>query len=129
MGSAPRQFCMECGHLGVLHDNKTGKCTWKDCKCAELIMSITAQEMIVLKSLAIGKNCKVVAKEMNLSVKTIEAHKYNFMHKLKLHNRVEVILFGLKQGIVKFEDLPEFRAARLEQSQLRLPIDNWSVGT
>lgn len=62
---------------------------------------LTDQEAVVLKMIAEGKTVKDIASDKKLSVKTIEAHKYNLMCKLDLHNRTEIIYYAVKKGIIK----------------------------
>jgi len=41
--------------------------------------------------LAEGKSVKEIATNLELSVKTIEAHKFNLMRKLDIHNRAQLV--------------------------------------
>src|SRR5262249_15379815 len=49
--------------------------------------SLTPREREVVKMIAEGKSVKEVASLLGLSVKTIEAHKFNLMRKLDIHNK------------------------------------------
>ena len=49
--------------------------------------ALTKREVEVLKMLAEGASVKEIASEFDLSVKTIEAHKFNLMRKLGIHNK------------------------------------------
>ena len=42
--------------------------------------------------LAEGQSIKDIARKLDLSVKTVDAHKYNLMRKLKIHDRAEHVL-------------------------------------
>lgn len=62
---------------------------------------LSDQEGVVLKMIAEGKTVKDIASYMKLSAKTIEAHKYNLMCKLSLHNRTEIIYYAIREGVIK----------------------------
>lgn len=55
--------------------------------------ALTNREGEVLSLLVEGYTVKQIATELNLSVKTIEAHKFNLMRKLDVHSRVELIQY------------------------------------
>lgn len=64
---------------------------------------VTARERDVLVRIAAGQSSKVIARELNLSVKTIEKHRSNMMRKLDLRNAAEVALFAVRNGLVPGE--------------------------
>ena len=45
----------------------------------------------MLKLLAEGNSVKEIAGDLNLSVKTVEAHKFNLMRKLDIHNKAQLV--------------------------------------
>jgi len=55
------------------------------------LSSLTSRERDVLKLLAEGMSVKEVANYFNLSIKTAEAHKYNLMRKLDVHNKAQLV--------------------------------------
>ncbi|HEX8185648.1 MAG TPA: response regulator transcription factor [Blastocatellia bacterium] len=59
---------------------------------------LTAREEDVLKKVAWGYSNKEIAAQLDISVKTVEAHKANAMKKLELHSRIDVVRFALLQG-------------------------------
>ncbi|MDE2303955.1 MAG: response regulator transcription factor [Gammaproteobacteria bacterium] len=61
---------------------------------------ITAREREVLQRIAQGLSNKVSARDLGLSVKTVEKHRSNMMRKLKLHNTAAVTMFALRHGLV-----------------------------
>ena len=63
--------------------------------------SLTAREIEVLKLLAEGRTVRAVAGVLALSVKTIEAHKFNLMRKLGIHNKAELVMWAIQRKIVK----------------------------
>ena len=54
-----------------------------------------------MKLLAEGKSVKEAATEFNLSVKTVEAHKFNLMRKLNIHNKAQLVTYAIQKKIVK----------------------------
>ena len=60
--------------------------------------TLTPREKEVLKMLAEGNSVKEVACQLNLSVKTIEAHKANAMRKLDLTGRIDIVKYAVLQG-------------------------------
>lgn len=63
------------------------------------LLSDREREILVL--LAEGIALKDIAKRLNLSVKTVEAHKYNLMRKLDLHDRSELIRYAIRKRLVE----------------------------
>ena len=62
---------------------------------------LTPREREVLKLLAEGCSTKEIANELNVSVKTVEAHKFNLMRKLNIHNRAQLIQYAIQKKIIK----------------------------
>lgn len=63
--------------------------------------SLSDREREVLVMLAEGTSLKEVATELNLSVKTVDAHKCNLMRKLNLHDRSELIRYAIRKKLVE----------------------------
>ena len=61
---------------------------------------LTAREHEILKLFAKGGTARQIAADLQLSIKTVEAHKFNLMRKLDIHNRTELIDFAIQQCIV-----------------------------
>ena len=62
---------------------------------------LTPREREVLKLLAEGKTVRVAATILGLSSKTVDAHKFNLMRKLGIHNKAELVMWAIRQKIVK----------------------------
>lgn len=62
--------------------------------------SVTTRERQVLARIAAGHSNKAVARELNLSVKTIEKHRANLMRKLELHNTADITRFALNHHLM-----------------------------
>jgi len=61
---------------------------------------ITPREREVLALIGAGEPNKVIAKNLHLSVKTVEKHRSNLMRKLGLHNTAAVTAYAIRQGLV-----------------------------
>jgi two-component system response regulator NreC len=62
---------------------------------------LTAREREVLKLLAEGKTVRSAADVLGLSVKTVDAHKFNLMRKLGIHNKAELVMWAIQKRVVK----------------------------
>jgi len=63
--------------------------------------TLTAREKQVLKILAEGSSVKEIACDLNLSVKTVEAHKFNLMRKLDIHNKAQLVQYAIQKKIIR----------------------------
>ena len=62
---------------------------------------LTAREREVLKLLAEGRTVRSAADVLGLSIKTVDAHKFNLMRKLGVHNKAELVMWAIQKKIVK----------------------------
>ncbi len=62
---------------------------------------LTAREREVLKLLAEGKTVRSAAGVLGLSAKTVDAHKFNLMRKLGIHNKAELVMWAIQKRVVK----------------------------
>ena len=63
--------------------------------------TLTPREKEVLKMLAEGLSVKEIACAIDLSVKTVEAHKFNLMRKLDLHNKAQLVQYAIQKKIIR----------------------------
>jgi DNA-binding NarL/FixJ family response regulator len=68
--------------------------------------NLTNREREVLQLIAEGKTTKEVAVALGCSVKTAETHRTNFMHKLQLHSVSEVVMYAIRNHIIRVDQLP-----------------------
>ena len=61
---------------------------------------MTARERQVLERIASGQSSKLIARELGVSTKTVEKHRFNLMRKLSLHNSAEVTMYAVRTGLV-----------------------------
>jgi len=64
-------------------------------------LRVTPRENEVLRLIAEGNSARAAAAILGVSAKTVEAHKFNFMRKLDLHNRAQVITYALRKGLIR----------------------------
>ncbi|HON65013.1 MAG TPA: LuxR C-terminal-related transcriptional regulator, partial [Phycisphaerae bacterium] len=62
---------------------------------------LTDREFQVLGRLASGATNREIAAELNVSVKTIDAHRLNLLAKLGLRNNAELTKFAMRHGVVQ----------------------------
>lgn len=63
--------------------------------------TLTPREREVIKMIAEGNSVKEIANLLGLSVKTVEAHKFNLMRKLDIHNKAQLVTYAIQKKIVK----------------------------
>jgi DNA-binding NarL/FixJ family response regulator len=63
--------------------------------------TLTRRELEILKILAEGNSVKEIASALNLSVKTVEAHKFNLMRKLDIHNKAHLVQYAIQKKIIR----------------------------
>ncbi len=62
---------------------------------------LTSREREVLKLLAEGRTVRSAADVLGLSIKTVDAHKFNLMRKLGIHNKAELVMWAIQKRVVK----------------------------
>lgn len=62
--------------------------------------SLTQRQREVLQLVAEGKGTKAIASILNISVKTVEFHKFRIMSELDLHSTAELIKYAIAEGLV-----------------------------
>jgi len=63
-------------------------------------VNVTPRELEVLNLLARGRSNKEVATALDISVKTVDAHRSNIMHKLNLRTYSDLIQFAIRHQII-----------------------------
>jgi two-component system, NarL family, response regulator NreC len=62
--------------------------------------TLTLREREVMKLLAEGQTVKQAAAVLGVSVKTVEAHKFNLMRKLDIHNKAQLVTVAIQKKIL-----------------------------
>ena len=69
-------------------------------KSASEITALTRREQEILQLLMLGGTSRDIAETLSLSIKTVEAHKFNLMRKLDVHSRSELIKLAIRKRII-----------------------------
>ena len=62
---------------------------------------LTPRELQVLKLIAEARPSKEIAKELVISVKTVERHRQNMLKKLGMSDRVELTRYAIRRGLIQ----------------------------
>ena len=64
-------------------------------------IELTLREIDIIKEIADGKPQKEIAEDLNISPRTVEAHKKNIQTKLQINNTVDLVKYAIREGIVE----------------------------
>lgn len=67
-------------------------------------MQLTARQLEILRLVARGESTRSIAEGLGLSVKTVEAHRSQIMHRLQIHDVPGLVLFAVREGIIRLND-------------------------
>jgi len=67
-------------------------------------MQLTARQLEILRLIARGESTRSIADGLGLSVKTVEAHRSQIMHRLQIHDVPGLVLFAVREGIIRLND-------------------------
>jgi two-component system response regulator NreC len=65
---------------------------------------LTPREQEVLTLIAEGLTNAAIGEQLEISVKTVDRHRENIMRKLNLHNRVELVKYAIRVGLIDLEE-------------------------
>ncbi len=74
----------------------------------EITPSLTERELEVIKALAQGKSNKEIARDLDISEKTVRNHTSNIYKKLHIFDRTQAVIYAVRRGLVNLEQ-PEPR--------------------
>lgn len=74
---------------------------WGDIQKGESVDGLSPREREVLQLIAEGYTNKEMAEILCISIKTVQAHRYNLMAKLDLHDRGELIKYAIQKKIIE----------------------------
>ncbi len=99
-----------------IHDNKGISLTEKVHEAATLIEPIgvlteeqleqqmlTHRQQETLRLLAQGMSNKQIAQQLNISVKTVDAHRASIMTRLRIHNLAGLVKYAIRTGLTTLE--------------------------
>ncbi len=64
---------------------------------------LTPREQEVLVLVAEGLTNNEIAEQLVISVKTVDRHRENIMRKLNLHNRIDLVKYAIKKGLIDLD--------------------------
>lgn len=65
-------------------------------KLNDIPLSLTGRETEVLNSIVLGNSNKLIAKELNISTRTVDTHRTNIMKKLKARNTADMVRIAIE---------------------------------
>ena len=65
---------------------------------------LTPREQEVLIQIAEGYSNPEIAENLVISVKTVDRHRENIMRKLNMHNRIELVKYAIRTGLIDLEE-------------------------
>lgn len=65
---------------------------------------LTPREQEVLMLIAQGLSNGEIAEQLVISIKTVDRHRENIMRKLNLHNRVDLVKYALRKGLIDLDE-------------------------
>jgi two-component system, NarL family, response regulator NreC len=87
---------------GLMKDSPNKSRTeWPDATTSAQPRSLTLREREVLKLLAEGRTVRSAASALGVSIKTVDAHKFNLMRKLGIHNKAELVMWAVRKRLVR----------------------------
>jgi len=66
---------------------------------------LSSREREVLQLLAEGLSVKEIASHLNLSIKTVDVHKYNLMRKIGVHDRIELVKYAIQRRLISVSEM------------------------
>jgi two-component system, LuxR family, response regulator FixJ len=68
---------------------------------AARVISLTERERQVMQGLVAGQSNKVIAREYDISPRTVEVYRANVMTKMQAGNLSELVRFAIRAGVIK----------------------------
>jgi two-component system response regulator NreC len=65
------------------------------------LVILTSREQEVLRMIAGGNNGRQVASKLKVSIRTVEFHRANIMHKLDIHSQRDLILYCIRANMMQ----------------------------
>jgi len=67
-------------------------------------VDLTPREVEVLRLIGTGHTNRAIARQLGISVKTVERHRTSLMAKLDAHHLVELVRAGIRRGLIQLEE-------------------------
>jgi DNA-binding NarL/FixJ family response regulator len=65
---------------------------------------LSCRQREVLQRIAEGRNTKEIAAALEITVKTVEAHRLRLMRRLQINHVAGLVRFAIRAGLVSLED-------------------------
>lgn len=69
-------------------------------RASQKIESLTQRELEILKLIVEGNSNKDIADKLFISVRTVETHRTNIMHKLEMNSIIDLVKFAIKKKLI-----------------------------
>lgn len=69
----------------------------------DLLASLTSRQREILTLIAEGQSTKVIARRLNISVKTVESHRAKLTERLDIHDVAGLVRFAIRMGLIDME--------------------------
>jgi DNA-binding NarL/FixJ family response regulator len=86
-------------------DPETAQVLMRQTRGQDLLLTLTQREREVFDYLARGMNVPEIAEVLTVSEATVRTHVASILEKLELRDRVQVMAYAIKRGIVQTDDL------------------------
>jgi DNA-binding NarL/FixJ family response regulator len=65
------------------------------------VTNLSLRELEILKHIGLGESNKEMAHNLNLSVKTVEAHRARLMKKLHVHSTIDLVRWAIQERLIR----------------------------
>lgn len=94
------QVLLDCIQRALDKDGMQRQQQYKRAEIASKLGQLTPREHEVMKMVVVGKPNKVVADQLNVSAKTVEAHRAKVMEKMSAGSLAELVKMALLAGVI-----------------------------
>jgi DNA-binding NarL/FixJ family response regulator len=70
---------------------------------SETTADLTPRQLEVLTLVSQGSSTRDIARTLNISIKTVETHRAQLMHRLNIHEVAGLVRYAIKKGLVKID--------------------------
>ena len=105
------------GHSYITPELKSEDWVVAKTRARQYSRDMTRRQRDIVQLFAEGRSIKEMAGILNLSEKTVEFHKHHIMAAFNIKNNADLVLFGLKRGLISIQpDLPARHAGQRSSS-------------
>jgi DNA-binding NarL/FixJ family response regulator len=94
------------GRSYVSHKLRVGDWVAAKARARQFSRDLTRRQRDIVQLFAEGRPMKEIASVLNLSEKTVEFHKHHIMETFDIKNNADLVLFGLKHGLIALNPEP-----------------------